>query len=583
MKVYFYSLLCLLVLASCGVSRQNKTKVEETRTKHGQAPVNKQVEIEQTADFIEACNQKILGNTKKAISGFEKCVEDNPLNDAAWYELSVLYANSLELQKALEAAEKAFAIDSENIYYIANLSNLYSVNYEHEKAAETYKFLVDKQPENREYQITYANFLLKTTKYDETIQQIDLLEQMLGNDPDLALKKITIYGMKNDKKMAYRELTKLSETYPKETKYLSMLADMYIKDGKEKEAMKCYEKIEAINPEDPYIHFTLSEYYKKNGDEDNFHKELLKGFASPSMDANTKINVLLANYTMEEIFYDRSNRVMELLRTLAETHPEDGRSQSLMGDFYFFDQKLGMARNHYYKARELWHNPSVYVNLLQIEAEMQNVDSVYNLANEAISLFPLAPEFYYYKAVSELLKENYEEAITTLNEGIKFVVGNDMLKSSFYAYLGDCYHQTGKDSEAYSAYDNSLLLDPTNVYVLNNYSYYLSTSNTNLEKAEIMGQKVVELQPENSHYLDTYGWALFKNKKYDEALKYINEAIKHSKGDDKQTLFEHLGDVKWMLNDKNGAVKNWQEAYNMNPEASSETLKKKVENQEYYE
>ena len=98
-----------------------------------------------------------------------------------------------------------------------------------------------------------------------------------------------------------------------------------------------------------------------------------------------------------------------------------------------------------------------------------------------------------------------------------------------------------------------------------------------------MGQKVVELQPENSHYLDTYGWALFKNKKYDEALKYINEAIKHSKGDDKQTLFEHLGDVKWMLNDKNGAVKNWQEAYNMNPEASSETLKKKVENQEYYE
>lgn len=571
------------MLASCGVSKQNKIRVEKTKSQHSEAPVDKQVEIKQTSDFIEACSHKVLGNNKKAMTGFEKCVEADPSNDAAWYELSVLYANNFDTQRALDCAEKAFAIDNSNIYYIANLSNLYSMNYEHEKAAETYKYLVDNYPDNVEYQITYANFLLQTSKYDETIEQIELLEQMLGNDPDLSLKKVTIYGLKNDKKAAYRELERLIEMFPTDTKYLSMLADMYIKDGKEKEAMKCYERIEVINPEDPYIHFTLSEYYKKNGDEENFHKELLKGFASPGMDANTKINVLLANYTMEQIFYDRGTKILELLRTLADTHPEDGRSQALIGDYYFFDQKLGMARTHYYKSRELWHNPSVYVNLLQIEADMQNVDSVYILANEAISLFPLAPEFYYYKAVSELLNKKYEEAINTLNEGVKFVVGNDMLKSSFYAYLGDCYHEIGKNSEAYSSYDNSLLLNPSNVYVLNNYSYYLSTSNTNLEKAEIMGQKAVELEPENSHYLDTYGWALFKNKKYEDALKYINEAIKHSSGDDKQTLYEHLGDVKWMLNDKNGAIKNWQEAYNMNIETSSETLKKKVENKEYYE
>ena len=291
------------------------------------------------------------------------------------------------------------------------------------------------------------------------------------------------------------------------------------------------------------------------GKDRDAHKELLKGFASPKMDANTKINVLLDNYSSEEIFSGKNNDVKELLVTLSDTHPDDGRSQSLMGDYYYLCQNLGMARQYYYKAVTLWKNPPLFMNLLQIEAQLNRMDSVYSVASRALELYPMMPEFYYYKGMAEYQKNDIESAVKTFNDGLMMVVNNDDLKSTFFTLLGDCYHELGEQDKSFSSYDNALALRPDNLYVMNNYSYFLSTSNTNIEKAEALGKKIVEVEPENSHYLDTYGWALFKNGKYNEALKYLNEALKYSSGDDKAAIYEHIGDVKWKLNDAESALK----------------------------
>ena len=211
------------------------------------------------------------------------------------------------------------------------------------------------------------------------------------------------------------------------------------------------------------------------------------------------------------------------------------------------------------------------------------MDSVYSVASRALELYPMMPEFYYFKGMAEYQKKDIESAVKTFNDGLMMVVNNDELKSTFFTLLGDCYHELGEQDKTFSNYDNALALRPDNLYVMNNYSYFLSTSNTNLEKAEALGKKIVEAEPENSHYLDTYGWALFKNGKYNEALKYLNEAMKYSSGDDKATIYEHIGDVKWKLNDSDSALKYWQDAYNQDAVNASEILKKKINDEKYYE
>ena len=584
MKKVFPFFLLFLIAASCSHTKQLASQKNTDGHQTGVVPVSASVrEIQQTSQYIDATTQKILGNSTKAQTLFEKCVKDNPSNDAAWYQLSIIYMNNLDMHGAESAAETAYNLDKDNEYYIQNLANIYSHNYKNDKAAALYEEIVKKRPEDIDAQVNYANALLQTTQYDKTLKQLDYLKTIVGPDPDLSMKKVAIYESQKKYDKACKEMTELVAIYPDSPQYLSKLADLYNKDGKEKEAVKCYQEIEEKYPDDAYIHFTLAEYYKSKGKDRDAHKELLKAFASPKMDANTKINVLLDNYSSEEIFSGKNNDVKELLVTLSDTHPDDGRSQSLMGDYYYLCQNLGMARQYYYKAVTLWKNPPLFMNLLQIESQLNRMDSVYSVASRALELYPMMPEFYYYKGMAEYQKNDIESAVKTFNDGLMMVVNNDDLKSTFFTLLGDCYHELGEQDKSFSSYDNALALRPDNLYVMNNYSYFLSTSNTNIEKAEALGKKIVEAEPENSHYLDTYGWALFKNGKYNEALKYLNEALKYSSGDDKAAIYEHIGDVKWKLNDAESALKYWQNAYDQDAVNASEILKKKINDEKYYE
>ena len=81
----------------------------------------------------------------------------------------------------------------------------------------------------------------------------------------------------------------------------------------------------------------------------------------------------------------------------------------------------------------------------------------------------------------------------------------------------DAQNQLKKHEESDAAYDKSLEYNPTNVFVLNNYAYFLSLRNTNLEKAETMSKKANSLEPNSSTFQDTYGWILYQMKKYDDA------------------------------------------------------------------
>ena len=61
--------------------------------------------------------------------------------------------------------------------------------------------------------------------------------------------------------------------------------------------------------------------------------------------------------------------------------------------------------------------------------------------------------------------------------------------------------------------------------MLNNYSYFLSEQDKDLKRALEMSKKVMESEPGNATYIDTYGWILFKLGLYKEAKEQLVRAI----------------------------------------------------------
>jgi Tfp pilus assembly protein PilF len=180
-------------------------------------------------------------------------------------------------------------------------------------------------------------------------------------------------------------------------------------------------------------------------------------------------------------------------------------------------------------------------------------------SQEAMELFPQLPIFYLFNGIALIQSENYDDAIDILNSGKNLVVDDNQILAQFYSSLGDAYHSTEEHPQSDNAYEMALKLEPNNVIVLNNYAYYLSIRGMELNKAESMAKKANDLSPNVASFQDTYGWVLYKKQNYQNALFWINEAIKNGGGED-PVVYEHLGDVQLKLNNIEEAVEAWKKA-----------------------
>lgn len=102
--------------------------------------------------------------------------------------------------------------------------------------------------------------------------------------------------------------------------------------------------------------------------------------------------------------------------------------------------------------------------------------------------------------------------------------------------------------------------NPEDISVNNDLGYLYADQGKNLEQAERMIRKALDADPENGAYLDSMGWVLFKLGKYDDALPFLEKAVKNSPGAGDETLWEHLADVYERLKQPAKAVETWKKS-----------------------
>jgi Tfp pilus assembly protein PilF len=194
---------------------------------------------------------------------------------------------------------------------------------------------------------------------------------------------------------------------------------------------------------------------------------------------------------------------------------------------------------------------------------------------EAIKYFPEQPLPYALAGVSYLMYSDIQAAIPFFNKGVQLADDNVSLKAQFYAHLGDCYYESDSVYQAFEMYEKVLDLDPNNVYVLNNYAYFLSIRNLNLSKAEQMSSRAVSLNSDNSTFLDTYAWVLYKRENYSLAKYYMKLAIEKAESPS-SVLYEHYGDILYRCGEPEEALIMWKKAMEIGGEITEE-LKQKIE------
>ena len=164
---------------------------------------------------------------------------------------------------------------------------------------------------------------------------------------------------------------------------------------------------------------------------------------------------------------------------------EDPSFHALSGDLYYQSNQMDLAYKSYLKALDFGASDYfIWNRCLLIGLELKLYKEVIDLGDKAIQLNPIQPMLYLLTGLAYSIDTRYDNAILVLNKGLKYVVNNKPLRAEFYSYLGDAYHSLALHKLSDESYEISLTLQPDNPVVLNNYSYYLSLREVNLEKAE---------------------------------------------------------------------------------------------------
>ena len=116
----------------------------------------------------------------------------------------------------------------------------------------------------------------------------------------------------------------------------------------------------------------------------------------------------------------------------------------------------------------------IWEQLLFIDNQLVDWNSMFKHSNEALEYFPNVPVFYFFNGISSYQLSRYEQAKKSLDFGYKILPKNDILQSDYLTFLGEVYYKLDDKEAAYSFFDKLLTVDPDNLMVMNNYSYYHS-------------------------------------------------------------------------------------------------------------
>jgi tetratricopeptide (TPR) repeat protein len=129
-------------------------------------------------------------------------------------------------------------------------------------------------------------------------------------------------------------------------------------------------------------------------------------------------------------------------------------------------------------------------------------------------------------------------------------------KIYLYFLRGTLADRQKQYDKAEAEFRKALAIDPQNATILNYLGYMLADRGVRLDEALELIRKAVDLDPQNYAYLDSLGWVYFKTGQYTLAEENIRKANERNSGD--PTIHDHLGEIYDKTGRLKQAVTQWE-------------------------
>lgn len=526
--------------------------------------------------FFEAMRLREAGKADSAQMFVDSCLKVNPQSAVALFLRASYYSEQDSL--ALQDLEAAAALEPTNDIYQEDLAQQYIGTANFDKAIDAYEKLYATHRDRDDVLALLIRLYSTQKNYDMMLDAINRLEQVDGENDQLSMMRMNVYETMGDTVNAYATLKGLADSHPNDANFKLMLGNWLVNHKRTGEAFGIYQTVLAEEPDNPMAQSSMYDYYKAVGEDSlaqGMMTRLLLGKETPAETRQQFMRIAIRN---NEKAGGDSTEIIALIGKMQQVLPNDTVLAQTKAAYYSM-KKLpeDSVNNALYELLALQpDNAAARVQLIQNKWGDDNLQEIAQLSEPGMLYNPDEMVFYYFTGLTRYYLKNEDGALDAMRKGTTEInsESNADLVGEMYAIMGEIYHNKGMADEAYAAYDSCLQYKPGNVMTLNNYAYYLSLDNKNLEKAEQMSAKAVAAEPKNATYLDTYAWVLYKLGRYAEAKVYIDQTLQFTTDSTSDhTLYEHAAEIYANLGDYSSAAAFCDEAIKHGGDAKALTAK----------
>jgi tetratricopeptide (TPR) repeat protein len=445
-------------------------------------------------------------------------------------------------------------------------------------------------PDHPELPRLLAEALLQSGQAEPALKVLEdfLRRQPQGREPYLLL--VDILTRLDRKAEIVSRLEAAAKNDPKNAPLQYLLADQYREDGQKEKAEALYKELLATQP-DPQGFGALSASLLRDRKADELIGLLGEAFAKPDTLEAVKPQIELivgdpafvgqlldAGLKLQQADPPKLSRESRLVLSYIAT-----KAKQL--DKLVPIQRLALQRDPSPQAyREFWldlyrngkyadaaatldemiakypaeKTLQILVALAQSRALANQLEPALAAVEEALRLDAGEQEALRLKGYILGRLDRNDEAIAHYKRMIEQFPDNDEVVKRARSGLSVIYVNQEKLAEGEAELEILLEREPDDPGINNDLGYLYADQGKDLEKAEGMIRKAIAEDPENTAYLDSLGWVLYKRGKFREAVESLEKAALDATAD--STIHDHLGDTYFKLQELKKARDAWKVA-----------------------
>lgn len=520
------------------------------------------------ADYNFAMGESfsLEGNHQKAIEAFKVTLTYDPNSLAVLLRLSGEYMKTGLLTEALDITLAAAEKNPKNVDIKLILGGIYASMRIFPKAVAEYEAALKLKPELTDVLLYLGALYSESKDYEKAVKFFETLAKRT----DYPAKHLAYYYVgrvrseqKEGKyqKMAEQALKKSIEIKPDFVEATLSLGSLFMKQNQDEKALKIYSLFQTKFGPNQRVADILSQLYieREMFDEAYEQFEILEAQTDNSLSIKLKMALIL----IEKKIYDKA--VAKLEEVLREA-PESDKVRFYLGAIYEETKQDEKAITQFSKIP----SGSQYYG----EASTHTAYLLKGLGrlNEAIIFIEKAilnkkdnPQMVAMYASLLDEKGDTKKATTVLENGVVDFPENAQIRF----YYGTLQDRVGSKAQVVESMKKVIELDPNHVQALNYLAFTWADVGTQLEEAEKLVRRAVELEPKDGYILDTLGWILYKRGKIGQSIGFLEAA--HRFQPTVGVIAEHLGDAYY----KQAMIEKAQKMYQKALE--NETDRKKIE------